>query len=756
MEKNLLYNPFLAPSIAIFFGVWFTPFLGTNWQVALCGATALLLLALAAAWSPVAWCGLLIGSLFLGVAATAQLTEGPDLRGKHSGVGVVVGRSGRVATISMQSVDGEPEQGRVRALFEERSPDTGSRVAFFGHWRRPWRSILPGGWDSAMEMHVAKIQSMVRVDRYVAAAPERWLTVSSEPFKFSDYSGLLVALTTGDRSGVSDEDNDLLMRTGTRHLLAISGLHIGMMAWLFGGAVALMFRPLALLWPYGGLRLPSALCALLAALAYGQMAGWPVSAQRATAGVALLSLASVGFHRVRVWNLFGVALGAVSLVRPESVRSVGFLLSFGSVAGILAVTPRLSRSIPPDLPALVKWGLTSFFVSVGAWLGTLPVLAWVFQEVPVSSFVANIVAVPLVGFVVVPCALLGASGFDPAVAIADAGLELLFYWLSAVDWGVVHLSTTPFGATLIAIAVAIIPLSRRYFWPSFACSLFLLWFAVAHRSQVPAESLHVTFMDVGQGDSALVQGEQTLLIDGGRGERDVVHYLRRAGVTSIDEVVLTHPHQDHYGGLFAVIGELSVGALRVPRPPYQEEHEYSELFHLAALRGVRVLYPWDPSEGEMEVLHPTSREQVRELSVNDASIVFTISKGTSTILFTGDVERVAERLLAADLTHVSVLKVAHHGSRSSSSDEFVEAVTPSLAVISCGDDNQFNHPSRQVLSSLSPAAVHRTDHHGTLEFQTDGTTEMVRSWRPAIGWSAWRELLESSSPVGLLQQPTER
>jgi competence protein ComEC len=692
----------------------------------------------------------------LGVAVTGQLTEGPELRGKHAGVGVVMSRSGRAATILMHSTDGNLDQGRVRALFEQRAPDAGSTVAFFGHWRRPWRSVLPGGWDSAMELRGAKINSVVRVDRYVADTPDRWLSVSSEPFTFSDYSGLLVALTTGDTSGVSEGDNELLKRTGTRHLLAISGLHIGMMAWLFGGTMALIIRPVSLIWPYGGLRLPSAVCAVLAALAYGQLAGWPVSAQRAVVGVSLVSLASVGFHKIRIWNLFGLAIGAVSLVSPESVRTIGFLLSFGSVLGILAITPRLTRLISPDLPTLVKWVLKSLFVSVGAWFGTLPVLAWVFQEVPLSSFVANIVAVPLVGFVVVPCALMGSLGFSPAVAVANAGLELLFRWLVLVDWGVSHPSVTPFGALLIAIAVAIAPLWRRLLWPALACSMSLLWFATAYRPPAPEGVLRVTFLDVGQGDSALVQGDQTVLVDGGRGRRDVVHYLRREGVIAIDEVVLTHPHQDHYGGLFAVIGELTVGALRVPRPPRPDEQEYSELFQLAALRGVRVLYPWDPAPDDMEILHPISPEQVGDLSVNDASIVFALSRGSSTVLFTGDVERFAEGLFGDLLSHVSVLKVAHHGSRSSSSVDFLNSVSPSLAVISCGDDNQFNHPSRRVLSRLSTAVVHRTDQHGTLQFQTDGATEMVRSWRPAIGWSAWRELRTSSSLQSPLLQLTAR
>ena len=753
MEKSLLYNPVLAPGFAICSGVWLSPVLELNWQVALFVASALLLLTIASAWSPVAWCGVITGAFLLGVAATGQLTEGPELRGKHSGVGVVMSRSGRMATLLLSSVDGDPAQGRIRTLFEHRAPDTGSNVAFFGDWRRPWRSVLPGGWDSAMEMRAAKINSLVRVDSFVADSPDRWVAVSSEPFTFSDYSGLLVALTTGDTSGVSEADNDLLKSTGTRHLLAISGLHIGMVAWLVGGAVGFFFRPLSLIWPYGGLRLPSAACAVFAALAYGQLAGWPVSAQRATAGVSLVSLASIGFYRVRVWNLFGVALAAVSLVRPDSVRGIGFLLSFGSVAGILAITPRLSRLISPDLPSLVKWIFTSLFVSVGAWFGTLPVLAWVFQEVSISSFVANIVAVPLVGFVVVPTAIMGAAGFSPAVAVAEAGLALLFRWLEFVDFGVAHPSVTPFGAILIALAVALFPLCRRYLWPMLTCSLIILWLALVHRPQSTEGGLLVTFMDVGQGDAALIQGDRTVLVDGGPRERDVVHYLRRVGVTSIDEVVLTHPHQDHYGGLFAVIGGLNVSALRVPRPPLPSELEYSELFQLAAMRGVPVLYPWDPSVSDMEILHPSSPEQFDDLSVNDASIVLMVSYGASSALFTGDVEKFTEGLLGDQLTQVSVLKVAHHGSRSSSSAGFIRSVNPALAVISCGDNNQFNHPSSLVLSRLNGAVVHRTDQHGTLQFKTDGMTEKVRSWRPAIGWSAWRELQVFSSPQQLQQQP---
>jgi hypothetical protein len=176
MEKNLLYNPVLAPGLAIFSGVWLSPVLGLNWQVALILATSLFLLTIALVWSPVAWCGVITGAFLLGVAVTGPLSDGPELRGKHSGVGVVMSRSGRMATIILSSVDGDPAQGRVRTIFEDRAPDTGSNVAFFGDWRRPWRSVLPGGWDSAMEMRGAKINTLVRVDSFVADSPERWIT----------------------------------------------------------------------------------------------------------------------------------------------------------------------------------------------------------------------------------------------------------------------------------------------------------------------------------------------------------------------------------------------------------------------------------------------------------------------------------------------------------------------------------------------------------------------------------------------------
>jgi competence protein ComEC len=305
------------------------------------------------------------------------------------------------------------------------------------------------------------------------------------------------------------------------------------------------------------------------------------------------------------------------------------------------------------------------------------------------------------------------------------------------------------GAALLAGAV----LLRRH--PAAAACLALV--ALGLRV-VPAERLVVTFLAVGQGDAALVEWPdgRRWLVDGGPSSDQLLRYLRRRGLRGLDAVVLSHAHDDHMGGLLPVMQSLPVRAFWVPRAPLAEEAAYTALWDAARSQGSTLVLPDDvPVRGlsGARIEHPRSGWRARGRdTINDESLVLRLDHGRHRVLFTGDVELQAEALLARVLGPMTVVKVAHHGSRSSSSPAFVARTRPALAVVSAGRDNRFGHPHSQALGAWTLPAegaacgptdadgsgcrtrLLRTDRLGSLEWSSDGERWRLRAWSAARGW----------------------
>ncbi|MCB9746398.1 MAG: ComEC/Rec2 family competence protein, partial [Alphaproteobacteria bacterium] len=588
-------------------GVLAWPWLDPAPLPALLGALACAALcALAPPGPALSLCALAAGAC-LGLARPGLQDEGPALNGLVSVEGEVRSVSGQRARIDLHRVGDTPARGPVLAWFPEPPPPPGSRVAAFGRASPFWEDALPGELDPLRSARLRRLRSELRVLEWEAlepAAPPR-----PDPFAEAEHAGLLRALALGDRSGVDEATRLLLRRTGTSHLLAISGLHLGLAAAMAGGLVTLLSRPLSLLWPYGGLRWLPALGSGLAALGFGELVGWPVSARRA-AWMALAGLALWATGRPpRPWNLLGLAALGVVLLDPGAARELSFGLSFGAVMGLLCVSPRVERLLPPDLPRPLAWLARATGATLGASLGTLPMAAWVFQELSWTSPVANLLAVPLVSGVVLPGALLGAAGLPLVSAVADRGLSLTLAWLRLLDAAPLHPAVGPEGALLLALATLLV---KR---PALAGLLALL--ALGLRP-LPAGELRVSVLAVGQGDAALIEWPdgQRVLIDGGPPGERVLRWLRRRGVRRLDEVVLTHPHPDHSGGLGPVLAALEVGALRAPRPPAPEELDFLDLIEITEKRGQPLLGPSDPTLPGLTLLHPDAATLADPPSVN--------------------------------------------------------------------------------------------------------------------------------------------
>jgi len=658
----------------------------------------------------------------LGLLAVASMPEGPALEGHVAVQGVVVGAAtGTTAAVSATrfAAPGEPwaeVSGRVQVRFPDRPPPPGARVVVYGRAGPLRGRALPGGPDPLRNAARSRIRTRLWTERWavLGGVPAR-----ADRFPEREPAGVLQALATGDRSGVSEATWTVLRRSGTAHLLAISGFHVGLVALVAVGAARLPLRAAALLRRRGvGDRL-AWVVGVAVGLAYAWSVGAPVSAQRAACMVALVGVARATGRQVRPLPLLGAVAAALLVVDPAALGTPSFQLSFGAVLGLVRLTPWLLRWLPPDLPPGVGWAARALSATLGATVGTLPAGAWWFQQLAPLSPLANLVALPWVAFVVVPSALIAGWGPEPlstgALWVGEQAVAVLLVVLEP-------LATRPLAPALTGVEVAF--LLAALLVPRRALVVGAVLVLLLGAPRVQPSCPVVTFLDVGQGDAALVElpDGRRWLVDGGPPGRQVLHWLRRRRIRHLDRVVVSHGHPDHVGGLVPVVEALTIDEIWVP-----SAEGLDELLEVARARGTPVVWgsPW--------ALHP--RPGFAGANTNDRSLVLSVAG----VLFTGDVEAAGEAaLLGRGGLGARVLKVPHHGSRSSSSDELLDVVRPDLAVISAGSHNRFGHPHPTVLARLADhdLPVVRTDRDGTVEVRLLPDVLEVRSWAPGSGWSA--------------------
>jgi competence protein ComEC len=533
-------------------------------------------------------------------------------------------------------------------------------------------------------------------------------------------AGVLVALAVGDQDAIAPADWETFWRTGVGHLVSISGLHVTMFAGLAFALVAFAWvrvPALALLLPA---RKAGAVAGVAAAAAYTLLAGFGVPAQRTLAMLAVAAASVVAERQACASRVLAAAVLAVLLVDPWAVLAPGFWLSFGAVGAILlalgarAGTPGAARGAAVAQAA----------VTVALW----PLLAALFGEVSIVSPLANALAIPLVGLVVVPLTLAGALLPLPALlAAAHALLEAAMVPLEALAaWppAVVEFASPPLPLAVAALAGAVLLLAPRGV-PLRLAGLALLLPLAMHRAPGPSPGeAWLDVLDVGQGLAVVVRtASHALAYDAGpswsaeagsgSGSRIVVPYLRGEGVRRLDALVISHADDDHAGGAPAVAKSRSPRWLISPLPPGDARRLLAPLA-LDCVAGLR--WAWDGVA--FEVLHPAAALRDGG-SENDRSCVIRIEAGGGSAILAADIERQAEAALVArsrERLRADALLVPHHGSRSSSTPAFVAAVSPAIALVSAGWRNRFNQPSPAVLARYreSGAAVLRTDLQGAL------------------------------------------
>jgi len=648
---------------------------------------------------------------------------------------------------------------------EAKPPPTiapGERWHFTVRLRRPHGSANPHGFDFeawALERNIratgyirlkginekqkfSASGAMVAIDRMRMGIRERMMKALGD----QPYAGVLVALAVGEQNAIPANQWKTFWRSGTGHLMSISGLHITMVAALL---YWLAFRIWARL-PQLTARIPAqriaALVGALTALAYSLIAGFSVPTQRTFFMLLVVAIALALGRGLSASRILAFALFAVVLLDPWCVLAPGFWLSFGAVAMIFYVAAnRTGQSSVISVAIRTQLAVT---------VGLLPMTLALFQEVSVISPIANAIAIPVISWVVVPLTLLGAllpTGLaDLLLHLAHLVMSMtyaLLLWLAALPnavWQSHAPATWTVVVAMLGVVVIMMPRGLPLRW--LGALTMLPMFLVLPPTPKPGE-LWVTLLDVGQGLATVVRtATHTLVYDTGpkwnpdtdSGNRIIVPYLRGEGIRTLDALVVTHDDEDHSGGARSVIDARSPTWVLTSAPADRDylKNAVETLRCEAASDGVGGDgWRWDGVE--FEVLHPTPGAYDEARKTNNLGCVIKITAPGGSVLMTADIEKPVEGELlarAARELKSDVLIIPHHGSKTSSTEAFIDAVQPKLALLPVGYRNRFRHPHADVQARYDARniPIRRTDWDGaiTLKFAVDANGKpTVESYR---------------------------
>ena len=568
-------------------------------------------------------------------------------------------------------------------------------------------------------------------------------------------SAAIFAMLFGGYGGIRPELLEAFTVTGLIHILSVSGSHITLMA----GVAQVLGKVL------GWSGRMTALVATIIIMLYSLLAGLVIPVVR-SAIMGILTLVALTLGRERdAQHILSLTAGGILLLWPLSLYDISFQLSFGATAGLLYLSPRLQGIFSQRLPRFVSGSLA---VTMGAQLAVLPFIAWYFNVVSLSSLLANILVAPLVEFIIVISLLAGIIvGLLPVVGkliYMSASLLLglsyeLSRWIARLPGSQIYVPALNYPMWIIYYAVLglyFLPAdNKEYIWNKtrqaiklargreqyiigLAAIIIIIVSCVV--CWIQPKELQVHFIDVGQGDAALIitpNGRAFMIDTGGtrKGSYDIgarvdVPYLLHYGVRKLDFIMLTHAHDDHAKGVGGILGKIPVGTVLIG---HEGLAEYQKAFGGSQLTTGQVVCAPLQEDTEMtvdgvkiQILYaPINGNLAGGTTGNEFSNVIKISYGTHSFLFTGDLTAEHEQRLVQqgkDL-HSTVLKVGHHGSNTSSSEAFLQMVNPSWCVISVGYGNSFGHPHKEIekrLKQYTGQYIYRTDRDGAVVFRTDG------------------------------------
>ncbi len=550
------------------------------------------------------------------------------------------------------------------------------------------------------------------------------VTLSDYPYK-----GLVKALAIGIRHDIEPEQWQAFLRTGTNHLIAISGLHIGLMSSLIWLIVYALWRSFSTL----NLRYPATFiassAALIAAIMYAALAGFAIPTQRALIMLSVVFIAIIFKRELLPGYILLLAFLAVIIVDPLSSLSPGFWLSFGAVAIILFILSARLGTKTGRGDKLWQFG----WLQLAIFIGLLPPLLILFHQFSLISPIANLFAVPLMSLIIVPLILLATVLL---FIIEPAGLfifELLEWPIDVLFWSLGSLSQWPQSLIHIAEPSGLVKLM------AFLGSLWLLmpkgwhgrWLGsilffplfFVEAEKIPQGQIQLVVLDVGQGLAMMLRTRHhTLLYDTGDNYNDqfnmadkvIIPYLKLHGINQVDKLIVSHSDRDHAGSYSELIQQIPIKAvlagepdkLNVKSASNSDKNKINKPASVFSVDQCLKGQQWQWDDVQFRILSPQKPLQGKKK--NNRSCVLHITTALNqTVLLTGDIEKSAEKQLLNEYPELTadVLQVPHHGSLTSSSSLFLKQLQPGIALFSFGYRNRFHHPSERVVSRYNKMQV---------------------------------------------------
>lgn len=611
--------------------------------------------------------------------------------------------------------------------------------------KHPWRLANPGGFDQEKQYFLEGICAQGKLlkiadyqitnKRTLARWRQHLNDRMQEMLDKKPFLGVIQATTVGIYQNIPSEQWKVFQATGTTHAIAISGLHISFIAMIFGNFITLLVKRFYVLTSIFPAKCYGAIAALISAFCYSAIAGFSIPTQRAFIMIAVSLSALLKRQPVLSWNGLALAWLGILCLDPLATLQMGFWLSFGCVSALI-----YGGSHVNSLSVWQKYVIPQCVV----FIGLLPLCSFYFQQVPLLSPIANMIAVPIIDIVVVPASLIGLLLMEIFPRCGLLCFSIAHELLVVIWWLLEKIACLPFNiwqqgeipliylsfaliASLFLLAPKGLP-GKRFCWLGFLPMIFY------HKPSLHYGECHFTLLDVGQGLAAVIQTQHhTLLYDAGplygkagnAGDRVIIPFLHSRHIKKLDKVIISHSDLDHRAGL--------KGLRHWPKGEIlSSEPERLDQFSRVCVAGES----WEWDGVVFTLLSPSSK--LKDTKRNNLSCVLKVATKHHSILLTGDIEQRAEKRLLTEMSAAlqsTILVVPHHGSLTSSSISFVEKISPQYALFPVGIANQYGFPK--------PAVLKRYEEVGSqnlLSWQTGALMFELKDHKDLSPPICWREM----------------